>query len=186
MVKRHQRAGMDAAGRLLRLHGLPPTSDGAALLPALGGLIKDHAHFRDLLMVCAPEQRGNMYESLRCNLNFRPHPLDVYVSEAGRIAEGKQLPTQDPEGNMHAYQAPEIGEPATEKPDQASLDILTAQRAVDAAVPREHLMLTCRKCTRVAYFEGWNKALAIHAAREAGWTWDEVKGDGVEVCPLCP
>ena len=73
-----------------------------AFLDSFAHDIRGHEHFRSLLITCEPEQRGNMYESLRHRLRFTPKPLDVYVSEGAYEAERKQLPELR-DGIFHAY-----------------------------------------------------------------------------------
>jgi hypothetical protein len=97
-----------AVGRLLALMGLGGLDQPERLNAELAGYVRDHAHFRELLMACEPLQRASMYDSLRSNLRFRPKPLDVYVSEAGTIAETMQWPIQDAAGDLHAFNPPAI------------------------------------------------------------------------------
>lgn len=159
--------------RYLGNRGLSTLEDPHGLVAQLGFLIEDHDHFRRALLKCEPDERRNMFESLRPHLSFEPKPLDVYIAEAGAEAEAQQLPTVDAEGKFHAYR------PA---------DIRTIERVVDETLSANHLHLsvTCRKCTVVATFHGHSRREVVEKLRSAGWTWDEIKGDGLEICPECP
>ena len=141
------------------------------LMAQLGYLVEDHEHFRQLLTKCQPELRRDMYEALRPYLRFSAKPLDVYLAESAQVAESHQWPIQDAEGNLRPYTPPEVG---------------IAQRALDEAMAREHLTLTCVRCTRVETFSGLRKGDVIQAARLAGWTYGlDAEGNGREICPEC-
>jgi hypothetical protein len=157
--------------RYLGAAGLATLEDPRGLVAQLGFLVEDHEHFKRILIKCEPLERRNLYESLRPHLSFEPKPLDVYVAEAGAAAESQQLPTVDAEGKLHAYRVQ---------------DIRTIERLVDEALSNFHLSVTCRKCTKSATFHGHSKRDAVHNLRQAGWTWDEITGDGLEICPDCP
>jgi hypothetical protein len=158
--------------RYLGNRGLSTLEDPASLIPQLGFLVEDHDHFRRVLMKCKDErERQEMYEAMRPHLRFEPKSLYVYIKEAGLEAEAQQLPTVDAEGNFHAYR---------------SAQIRTIERLVDERLTAFHLSVTCRKCTKAATFHGYSKRDALDKLRSAGWTWDELNGDGLEICPDCP
>ena len=162
--------------RLLTAAGLGKLDEPARLLPELACYVRDHEHFRSLLMGCEPQLRYGMYASMRPYLRFRPKALDEYLADAAADAEARQLPTVDADGNFHPYIPPSIGE-----------DRQVAQAAVAAAFAGEHLELVCRKCTRQRIFSGINRAEAIFNARNAGWAYDENSdGKAFEICPECP
>jgi hypothetical protein len=157
--------------RFLGARGLATLEDPHGLVAQLGFLIEGHNQFRRALIKCLPEERRSMFEALRPHLSFEPKPLDVYISEAGAEAEAQQLPTVDAEGNFVAYH---------------TATIRTIERIVDETLSAHHLSVTCKKCTKVATFHGHSQRDAVWKLREAGWTWDEMKGDGLEICPDCP
>ncbi len=157
--------------RYLGLHGLATLDDPASLIPQLGFLVEGHDHFRRILIKCVPDERRSMYEALRPHLGFEAKPLDVYIAEAGAEAEAQQLPTVDAEGNFVAYH---------------TATIRTIERLVDETLSAHHLSVTCRKCTKAATFHGHSKRDALDKLRSAGWTWDEMNGNGLEICPDCP
>ena len=160
-----------AINRFLGSRGLATLEDPGAMAAHLGFLIEGHDQFRRALIKCEPGERRNMYEALRPHLGFEPRPLDVYLAEAGAKAEAQQLPTIDAEGKLHPYLAQ---------------DLRTIERLVDEALSEFELSVTCRKCTKAATFHGHSKRDAVWKLRHAGWTWDELRGDGLEICPDCP
>lgn len=91
-----------AINRMLKNHGLPTLEAPSGLMEALGRQVMNHEHFRSLLVRCEPNERNNMYESLKPHLRFTPHPLDVYIAQAGQDAEARQLPIWDGE-KLSAY-----------------------------------------------------------------------------------
>lgn len=160
--------------RILQSHGLGRLEDGAGLMAQLGFLVEDHNHLRDLIAKCDPAERWNMYESLKPYLGFEAHSLDWYVSEAGRMAEAKQLPVMAPDGALKPFLVPQVHS-----------DAAFAQDAINRAFAKEVLTLTCAKCTKVAQFPGDRKIDAVFAARAAGWTYNELNNTGREICPAC-
>jgi hypothetical protein len=165
--------------KLLRRFGLP-TMGASGFMEAIGRMIDGHEHFRDLLTGCEPDQRHEMYESLRPYLRFEPKPLDVYLSEAGAIAESQQLPTWDDENKKFVPFHP----PVIEGPEGQVIEVVNT--TIEEITAKGHLTLVCRKCTKTASFPGERIADAIQKARHAGWTYNELKGDGQEICPDCP
>ena len=165
--------------KLLRRFGLP-SMDRQGFMEAIAQLVDGHDHFRELLTGCEPDQRHEMYEALRPHLRFEPKPLDVYLSEAGAIAERMQLPTwNDAEKKFEEFHPAVIAGP---EGDVVQLVTTT----IEELTAKGHLNLVCRKCTKTASFPGATVADAIQRARHAGWTYDELKGDGREICPECP
>jgi hypothetical protein len=160
-----------AMNRLLGEAGLAQMND-PSIIPQLAALVRDDAHFGRLVCACDPEDRTAMYEAMAPNLCFRPRPLHEYLIAAQQDAEARQLPIQQADGTLRAFNVPEIR---------------TVQRIVDEHLLSEHLALTCRKCTKQATFHGARKADAVQVAREAGWVYDAVSGpEPFEICPACP
>ena len=158
--------------RLLSKLELPGLDDAANLVPVLAAQVRDHDHLRALIAKAEPEQRWNMYESLRPYLRFKAHELDWYIMEAKAVAEACRLPEWDSE--KKAWIEPR---PAPE--------IKTIQRAVEETLLAGRLHLTCRKCTFTETFcaSTSRKVDAIDKAREAGWGYDAT--DKFEMCPKC-
>lgn len=195
-----------ALNRLLASAGLGALDNPMRLCNELASYVRDHEHFRQLLTAAQPETRRDMYEAMTPYLAFHAKPLDVYMSDSGALAEAKQLPTVDENGYLHPFSPPVVASVAgqnqmavpvcfnprhpqgvaNEQPQGSTSDVETAQAAVNDAFGRGHLILTCKKCTRTEAFPAVNKANAIFAARNAGWTYDEARGDCSETCPDCP
>ena len=161
--------------RILQSAGLSTLEDPEPLLAQLGFLVRDHEHLRSLLATCEPQERRNMYEALRPNLSFPAKPLDVYMAEVAMDAAARQLPVMGEGGKLLPFQVPEV------RSDEA-----IAQAAVDEQLAKQRIWVCCRKCTREEVFHGNTKANALMALRNAGWTYDEIQGDGREICPDCP
>lgn len=165
-----------AVNRLLGEAGLGQLSD-PGLIPQLASFVRDHAHFRSLLVACEPEHRYDMYQALAPRLAFKARTLDEYIAEARNDAAARQLPTVDEDGKFRPYSVPEIGErPVIEA---------VVQEAVEAALLPKHLRLMCSKCTREATFHGVYKSDTVEAARKAGWLLTYVSGEPKEICPDC-
>lgn len=145
------------------------------LVGQLAFFVRDHEHFRQLLVKCVPEERRHMYEAMRPHLRFAAHSLDQYISDAARIAEQRQYPVVGEDGRLHPF-----------RPAEITTEAAVIQNAIAESLAKEHLHLVCRKCTREEVFHGARKSDAIANARAAGWTYDEIKGDGREICPKCP
>jgi hypothetical protein len=156
--------------RMLGEHGLAQLDD-PGLLPQLAFLVRDHDHFRSILVECEPAERANCYNALAPNLRFEAKPLDVYVSEAGQIAEREQQMgwTGD---HFEPFMTPEI------------TTTNTVQRLVEQAVAKECLTVCCRRCLKEESFYGTDRWEAVVAAREAGWIYSLDRQ--VEFCPQYP
>lgn len=156
--------------RLLGSAGLATLDDPQAVCSQLGALVRSHEHFRSLLSHCDPEARSDMYNALAPNLRFTAKPLDVYISEAGDIADREQQ-TRWAGDHFEPYMQAEIK--------------TTDEALVEEAVAKGHLELVCRKCTRTAVFSGVDQADAVQKARNDGWVVSTL-GEGVIICPECP
>lgn len=158
--------------RFLTARGLPGVRAGGgnAILSVLARRIEDHSHFRELLSACEPQLRHEMYEALRPHLLFRAHPLDFYERCARERAENMKLPVLLEDGKLRGYEP---------------IEVRIAQDAVDEQLAQGVLTLVCRKCTKEAKFPAENVATAIKNARDEGWTYDELSGEGRETCPAC-
>lgn len=144
--------------------------DAPGTMSQMGYLVRDHEHLRELLTACVPEERGNMYETLRPNLRFKAHPLDVYLSQAAQEADAKKLPAWDGE-KFIPYRDYE------RKATQAiTKDMILAAKGGT-------LKVVCAKCTVEASFVGLTVVSAAIEARKAGWVYDREAEQ--ETCPKC-
>lgn len=158
--------------RLLSKLELPSLDDAANLVPVLAAQVRDHDHFRTLIARCEPEQRWDMYESMRPYLRFTPHELDWYIMEAKAVADACKLPEWDSEKG--AWREP--------KPTP---EVKAIQKAVEETLMSGRLTLTCRRCTFTETFAAAKerKADAVEKARDAGWIYDP--SAKYELCPKC-
>jgi hypothetical protein len=81
--------------RELQRLGMGKLSD-PKLFDQMAFLVRDHDHFRGMLMHETQEVRNQMYQCLAPRLRFKALPLDVYEAQSKRIAEEKQLPQYNP------------------------------------------------------------------------------------------
>jgi hypothetical protein len=145
--------------------------DDPKIMQQLAFLVRDHAHFRKILIVLEPKKRYECYTALSPYLRFRPKPLDDYIVEAKELA-GR-------EHQKAAYEA------------QSELDLM-AQDAIRRAQAIEEgkglLKLTCRTCERSESFSGHSPEDAYSAARVEGWRRisEGVNGARIEEHFLCP
>lgn len=154
--------------------GFATLDDPAHMVQQMGFCVRDHEHFRQMLTACDGIERQNMYNALKPNLRFEAKPLDVYLSEAGDLAERKQLPIQQPDGTLKPYNKPEI------ESDEYLIEQVLYRKLMEF-----HLRLKCRKCTVIGEFHAGRKIDAIQDARNAGWAYEEINGEGKEICPDC-
>ncbi len=164
-----------AINHFLRNRGFAGLDEPGALMQQLGFCVADHDAFRSLLTRCEPVERRNMYEALKPHLRFEAKALDVYLAEAGAIAEAKQLPTTDDTGALTAFKRTDI-----------ESESYRLGKAIMDEIGKYKLVLTCKKCTRQEMFSGNRKIDAVATARGEGWTYDELNSTGFEICPTCP
>ena len=100
--------------RMLGEYGLGQL-DSPGLVGQLAYLVRDHDHFRSLLLVAEPHQRSLMYDAMAPNLRFKARTLEQYLTEAREDAEARQLPIQAEDGTLKPFQVPEIDTLETEE-----------------------------------------------------------------------
>lgn len=138
----------------------------------LAGTIRDHNHFQRLITETEPAMRHSFYDSVRPHLKFRAKPLDVYIAEAGQMAEREQLPMLMPDGTLQEF-----------RPAQ---DVSSAQKEIAKSVAARNLTLNCTLCTREETFYcvgNETPVTVIMKARKAGWIYNPVSMS--EHCPTC-
>ena len=148
----------NAINRVLRAWGLG-TLDDSGVVEGIAKLVQSHDHFRDLLKICDPQLRREMYEAMRSHLTFPAKALEDYVIAAKQDAESHQLLVLDEDGMLQPYTVPMVVE-----------------------VPEYELMIICSKCSKGASFYGDRPADAVQGMRHAGWAFDE----SIERHHLCP
>src|ERR1035441_7780363 len=68
-----------------------------SLFDQMAMVIRDHTHFRRLLMAVDEGQRHIAYEALALKLRFKAKPLEDYITESKILAEQNQLPHRSEE-----------------------------------------------------------------------------------------
>lgn len=119
--------------------------DDPAIVQQFAFCVRDHEHFRSILLGVVPEQRTNAYEAMRPYLRFDPRPLDVYMAEAADLAARKEQ-------------------------DQIPLEVL----ATEAIRQNQHekdgaLTLVCDTCTVHGIFRAKLRKHAEKEAHSSGW-----------------
>lgn len=152
--------------------------DDPQLLHQMGFCIRDHEHFRKVLLaVETGEQRKIAYDAMRPHLNFPANPLDWYIMEGQREAEELQLPIKNPDGSFTAYRDYHGAKPTLE---------VQAEKAIREAQHEKALQLTCHKCTVVGIFPALDKLAAYAYAKKSGWVFEDWDGKEISICPDCP
>ena len=88
-------------------HGLGQL-DHPGLVNQLAYFVRDHEHFRSLLVACEPDKRTGMFDAMAPNLRFQARTLEQYLMEARQDAEARRLPLQAEDGTLKEFQIPEI------------------------------------------------------------------------------
>jgi cytochrome c5 len=148
--------------RALKTRGLGGLDD-PNILKQLAFLVRDHAHFRKMLIVLEPRKRYECYTALSPYLRFKAKPLDDYIIEAKELA-----------GREHQKAAYE----ATPELDLIAQDAIRKAQAAEEG--KGLLKLTCRTCDRSEGFTGKTADEAYAAARLDGWRKISQGINGVE------
>ena len=106
--------------KMLGEHGLGQL-DHPGLVNQLAYLVRDHDHFRSLLIACEPDKRTDMFNAMAPNLRFKARTLEQYLTEARADAEARRLPIQAEDGTLKEFQIPEV--------KTSALDPETSQKA---------------------------------------------------------
>src|ERR1035438_2532159 len=126
--------------------------DDPTLMKQLAFMVRDHDHFRNILVTVAPEKRHDAYEALRPEIKrFVPKALDVYLAEAADLAGRKEAGAK--------YDVTDL--------DRLATDAIRKAQAV--AEKKGLLKLTCITCDRSESFTGKSADEAYAAARVDGW-----------------
>lgn len=154
------------------------------LLDQMAFMVRNHEHFRKILLKLDPVKRQNCYECLAPRLNFIAKPLDQYVAEEKMIASEKASVTEI---------TPEIGERllASLRPTKmgivkASVGLERAKLGLDdeetaQTTARGRMTVVCTKCTKAQTVYAMNKLDAYEALVSLGWKFEEEKC----WCPEC-
>jgi hypothetical protein len=171
LAKTRKEAGM--VGAMLKRRGLP--TDIGEAIKVLARTIRDDKHLENLLTSTPPEDRNDLYESVKPHLRFIPKPLDVYVSRVGQRAEREKWPTLDADGRLHEF--------------RSARDVSTVQKLIAAELAKRTLTLVCAKCLKQEVFHQVGEETNVDVilkARKAGWVHDYLSEPAREICPKCP
>jgi hypothetical protein len=173
-------------GKLMSV-GLVGLDQPRSLVAQLALGIQTHGQFRALLVKVEPQHRQDCYEAFRGHLSFEPKPLDVYIAEARRIAEERQLPRWNNETKMCTeFEVQNVGRtPKETETAQVERLVTDTAKAITFEHVKKHLSLTCRYCTFSEDFPGKEKPQAWADAEAAGWTTVTTHEGQREVCPSC-
>lgn len=152
------------------------------LIANMAFLVRDHDHFRGILMHMPMPDRKEAYDCLAPKLRFKAKPLEDYEIESRRIAEEKQLPHYDPatlgatEWKPQEIETQEHRLSRFDEPAQSSL-AKVAERAISTDLREQNatqqLRLTCRMCTYEQVFRVKRRSSAYKLARQDGWQVDK-------------
>jgi hypothetical protein len=155
------------------------------LFAQMAMVIRDHQHFRRLLMAVEPSQRHVAYEALASKLRFTAKPLEDYEIESRTLAEQNKLPHYDPKSlAVTEWKPQEItlnpktdASTSTAASDASSETRLSkvAEEAIDRdlreASATQECTLVCIHCTREQKFRVKKRSAMPKVARQYGWTF---------------
>ena len=147
------------------------------LIANMAFLVRDHAHFRGILMHMPMPDRKEAYECLAPKLRFKAKSLEDYEIESRNLAEQNQLPQYDPKTLEAKEWKPQ--EFKTSRFDDESKPSLAAvaERAISTdlreATANQQLTLVCRACTFEQSWRVKRRSSAYKLARQDGWLVDK-------------
>jgi hypothetical protein len=152
------------------------------LIANMAYLVRDHAHFRGILMHMPMPDRKEAYDCLAPKLRFKAKSLEDYEIEARYLAEKNQLPQYNPstleakEWGSRNVGREEVIQPKLERIAEESInrDLREEQAKIQNT-------LVCHKCTQVKQFRMKTRRTLFKIAAEAGWFIDNLQA----FCPDC-
>lgn len=134
--------------------------------------IRDHAHFRGILMhIPQGLDRANWYQALSLKLRFKAKPLADYELESRQLAEKNQLPEYNPTTlEVKEWKPQEI---ETQEHKLARLAEKSIAQDLREQGATQQLRLTCRQCTFEQVFRVKRRSSAYKLARQDGWQVDK-------------
>lgn len=137
------------------------------LFAQMAMVIRDHTHFRRLLMAVEPGQRHTAYEALASKLRFTAKPLEDYEIESRTLAEQNQLPHYDPKTLAVTAFKPQVIE--TEEYRLSKVAEEAIDRDLREAEATQECTLVCAGCTREQKFRVKKRSAMPKVARQYGW-----------------
>ena len=185
--------------KYLQSHGLGGLDD-PTLNVQLAFFVRDHEHFRSVLLRVDPAERVNCYNALAPKLRFQAKPLEDYIREGKEIAEKEQLPSYDEKTfEVKPFSPGPISETAKEalsgktkeereaaakaKKEQAQLDRVNDRIAEQHGqeIARGRLEVCCNKCLFGVTVYAADRIDAYRTLASNGWHLDGDKA----YCPDC-
>lgn len=158
----------------------------ANLMHNMAFLVRDHDHFRGILMHMPMPDRKEAYECLSPKLRFTAKTLEQYEIESKHLAEKNQLPHYDPATlgakewgtrNIASEASPVVAIKPVEAATLSTQLQETAQRAIAQdlreAGATQQLTLFCRRCT---FEQSWRvkyRKSAFKLATAEGWIFEQ-------------
>ena len=174
-----------------------------SLFDQMAMVIRDHTHFRRLLMAVEEGQRHIAYEALALKLRFKAKPLEDYITESKILAEQNQLPNYDPKTLVATEFKPQSFETDEYKRKVAVLPSGTVQdrsegsrlsKAAEEAIDRDlreasatqECTLVCATCTYEQKFRVRKRSSMPKVARQYGWTFPTIEKALCRACSPKP
>ena len=144
--------------------------------------IRNHEHFRGVLMAVEPGLRKEAYEALSPKLRFKARPLGDYIFMAAQRADALQLPSYNHETlEVTPYRVPAVSlEPPQTQLEKSCSEAIARDLREDGA--KQRLTLDCSICTREQIWKVKRRASAYKLAKQEGWTFPT---RDTALCPAC-
>ena len=149
------------------------------LINQMAFMIRDHDHFRGILMHMPMPARKEAYDALSPKLRFTAKTLSDYEIESRMLAEKNQLPQYDPKTLAAKEWAPQEFE--TEEHRLAKVAEESINRDLREGQAKIQNTLICHKCTKQKQFRMKHRSSLFKLAAEAGWFIDDLRA----FCPDC-
>ena len=141
------------------------------LFSQMAMVIRDHTHFRRLLMAVEEGQRHIAYEALASKLRFKAKPLEDYEIESRTLAEQNQLPHYDPKTLAVTEWKPQEITTAEHKDKLIKIAEEAIDREFREAEATQQCTLVCHRCTFEQTFKVKKRSAMPKVARQHGWTF---------------
>jgi hypothetical protein len=176
LEKRRSKQERQKLNQAMAKQGLATLDDPRGFLNQTAFIIQNHVMFRRLLTTVEPQHRQECYDALSAKLSFKPKPLDVYLAEAGEIAEREQWDIID-------SRTGEIKSAAAAHIDTLAQQAIRQNKKAEQA--KGSLELVCKRCTVAAYFLAMKREQAYEEAQSDGWTFEIAGEEEKAICPKC-
>lgn len=131
--------------------------------------VRDHDHFRGILMHMPQPERSQWYQAMIPHVRFKAKPLADYEMESRGLADQNQLPHYDPKTLAVTDWKPQ--EIQTQEFRLAKV----AEQAIDRDLREAHATQSCKlvcfRCTYEQSFRVKKRSIMPKVARDHGWTF---------------